>query len=289
MVTATGVSTIGVQASWVDLNGSTYTPGRTNTAISTGATTTVVASPAGSTYRHVRTILISNNHATSSCVITVQHYDGTTSTDIIKVTLLAGEELVRDQEGEWKHLSAAAAEYEYDSTPIRCNLGITGTLSETVPREMCEEANLSLGATGVLNLQTIWLRRGMVVTNISLCSATTAAGTPTNWFFALYSVKFALLAQSANQTTTAWAANTLKTLAMSAAYTIPTSGFYYIGYMITASTVPTIKGRAGITNSNLRASPFPTGGTSTGSLTTALPDPCASPTAATPIFWAAVT
>jgi len=289
VVTAQSVSTITVQASWIDLNGSTYTPGRTNTGITTATTTTVVASPAGSTTRHVRNILVSNNHATSSCGVTLQHYDGTTSTDIMEVTLLAGERMLRDKKGEWRHLTAWGGEYTYVNDIPRQTLGITGTLGETVPRENCEEANLSLGGTGVLNLQAIWLRKGTVVTNISLCSATTAASVPTNWFFALYSQRFALLAQSANQTTTAWAANTLKTVAMTAAYTVSYSGFYYIGYMMTATTVPTIKGRAGVTANQVRASPFPLNGTSTSGLTTALPDPCASPGGTTAIFWAAVT
>lgn len=288
VVTAAAVATIGVQSSWIDHDSSTYTPGRTNKNISTNTTTTIVDSPAASTTRHVRGIVISNNHATSSCQVTVQHYDGSTSADIASVNLLAGEQLERDQWGFWRHLTAFGADYEYD-VPARVSTGITGTLAETVERQNCEEANLAALSTGQLVLQAIWLRKGQVVTNISFFSATTAANGPTNWFFALYSRRYALLAQSANQTTAAWAANTIKTLAMGTAYTVPETGFYYIGVMMTASTaVVTLKGRAGVTANQVRTSNFPLNGSSTGSLTTALPDPCAAPTGSTSIIWAAV-
>lgn len=79
-----------VHASWVDLSGTTVTPGRTNTAISTATTTTVVASPGSSTYRTVKTLLIRNRGASAQGV-TVTHTDGTTSVELIKTTLAAEE------------------------------------------------------------------------------------------------------------------------------------------------------------------------------------------------------
>ena len=43
-LTTSGAATVEVHASWVDLNGTTVTPGRTNTAdISTATTTDIVA------------------------------------------------------------------------------------------------------------------------------------------------------------------------------------------------------------------------------------------------------
>jgi hypothetical protein len=90
IVTSAAV-TVDVHASWVDLNGSTVTPGRANTAISTAATTTVVPSPAASTYRTVKSLTVRNRHATTAQDVTVNHTDGTTSAELIKVTLAAGE------------------------------------------------------------------------------------------------------------------------------------------------------------------------------------------------------
>jgi hypothetical protein len=84
---------IDVHASWVDNNAGTITPGRTNTAITTAATTTVVGSPAASTQRNLQTLNIRNKHATSSNLVTVQHTDGATAVQLFAYTLLAGEEL----------------------------------------------------------------------------------------------------------------------------------------------------------------------------------------------------
>lgn len=80
-----------VHASWADYNGTTVTPGRTNTAFTTNATNDVVASPASSTYRNVKTLVVRNVHASTSSVVTVRHTDGTTPTDLWTGTLLAGE------------------------------------------------------------------------------------------------------------------------------------------------------------------------------------------------------
>src|SRR5207237_2325179 len=78
------------------------------------------------------------------------------------------------------------------------------------------DANLTALATGVMTSVALVLQKGTLVTNLTFVSATTAAGTPTAWWFALYSnaATPALLSQSADQTSTAWAANTAKTLAL---------------------------------------------------------------------------
>lgn len=79
-----------VHASWVDKNGSTITPGRTNTPITTATTTDIVAAPASSTYRTVKTLTIRNRDATTANAVTVIHTDGTNAMELTKVTLLAG-------------------------------------------------------------------------------------------------------------------------------------------------------------------------------------------------------
>lgn len=288
LVTAVAVSTIGVHASWIDNASGTITPGRTNTAITGATTTTVVGSPASSTQRNVKLLAISNNHASTPCPLIVQHYDGTTSVDLESVTLLPQESLVFTEEGEWYHYDATGAKYFYGG-PISPNLGITGTLGETIPRELCTETNTTVAASGTLNMMAIYLKAGQVVSNISIFSATTAANTPTNYFFALYDASRNLLAQSANQTSTAWASNSLKTLAMQTPYIVPSSGLYYIGYFMTASTVPTLKGFTAKTGGQLAATAPILHGTSSTGLTTSLPNPAAAITGGTATFWAAVT
>lgn len=134
-------------------------------------------------------------------------------------------------------------------------------------------------ATGVMTSVPIKLFAGDVITNISVRSGATAAGTPTNYWLALYSSAStpALLAQTADQTSTAWAANTTKTLALSAAQTISTTGIYWVGIMVTATTPPTLLG-------NVVAPAIVTGArnlsqSSGSSLTATAPATIASPTA----------
>jgi hypothetical protein len=104
--------------------------------------------------------------------------------------------------------------------------------------------NLAALTTQVMTSVALYLEAGDVVASLTFCSATTAAGTPTNWWFALYSTAAtpALLGQTADQTSTAWAANTVKTVALATPYTVPTSGVYYAAVMVKATTPPTLLG-----------------------------------------------
>jgi len=97
--------------------------------------------------------------------------------------------------------------------------------------------------TAVMTSVAIPLNVGEKVTNISFKSGATAADTPLNWWFALYSPAGALLAQSADQTTTAWAADTLKTLALATAQDITATGVYYAAIHVKATATPTLIGR----------------------------------------------
>jgi hypothetical protein len=81
--------TVDVHASFMDYNGSTVTTGRKNTAITTAATTDIVASPGAGVSRNVKTLNI-RNKGTSPVVITVVHTDGTTAVELKKVNLSPG-------------------------------------------------------------------------------------------------------------------------------------------------------------------------------------------------------
>lgn len=271
-------------------SGGAQTPDRPTSiaAITTAATTTLIGSPASGDKRHVKKVYLTNNHATASTTVTVQTYDGTIAHDVMGVTLLPGENLIMDTYGEWHHHDTNGGQYAYTGAP-NPNLGPTGTLAETMPRMTCPEVNTAAPtASGTLFMQAIYLTAGQLISNIAISSATTAAGTPTNYFFALYSAARALRAQSANQTTTAWAANTLKTLAMTTPYLVPTSGLYYIGLMVTATTVPTTKGGTAKTGGQLASTVPILHGISTTGLTTALPDPAAAITGGLVSIYAAV-
>jgi hypothetical protein len=96
--------------------------------------------------------------------------------------------------------------------------------------------------TQVILAVAIPLQAGDVITNLTFKSGATAAGTPTNWWFALYdnSATPNLLQQTADQTTTAWAANTAKQLALASVVAITVSGIYYAAIMVKATTVPSL-------------------------------------------------
>lgn len=165
---------------------------------------------------------------------------------------------------------------------------VTGCKAETFPRHLVPEINTALLSTGRLSLEAIAIRSGELLTSISFFSATTAAGTPTNQIFGLYDNTLALLRSSNNDTTTAWAANTRKTLSLTSTFTTTYTGLYYLGIMVTATTVPTIKGYTARTGGQLNAAAPSLGGTSNTGLTTALPNPANAPGTVTTSAWGCV-
>lgn len=111
LTTGTATTTIEVHTSYVDVNGTTITPGRTNTLITTATTTTIVGSPAASTQRNVKAIYCTNDSPGTSCVVGVEHTDGTTVVELIQFVLLPGENLGYREDGSWVHRDAQGAEY----------------------------------------------------------------------------------------------------------------------------------------------------------------------------------
>lgn len=107
VITASAVTSVEVHADWMDNASGTITPGRTNTAnITTATTTTVVGSPAASTQRNVRNLNIKNSDASLSTTVDVVHTDGTTAHSLVKVLLLSGEVLQLNETGMFLHYSS---------------------------------------------------------------------------------------------------------------------------------------------------------------------------------------
>ncbi len=290
-VVTSAAASVTAHTDYVDNNAGTITPGRTNTAtITTATTTTIVGSPGASVQRNVKAIHLTNNHASIATQVTVQHFDGTNSEDLMGVTLLPGENLIFSADGTWKHHDAQGAEY-FPTGPVdqMALTGIAGTIAESMPRMLCSEANLSALTSGTLYLVAVYLRAGQVVSNASFFSATTALASGTNGWMALFDGSRNLLANTANWTSEAWAANTIKTKAFTASYKVPTNGIYYVGLMVAATTVPTMKGLAAKTAAQLAGqAPILHGNSSTG-LTTTVPNPAAAITAGVNALWCALT
>jgi len=129
----------------------------------------------------------------------------------------------------------------FDENYLRQGSPTNSTFAETIPRFLAG-GNGAIAATGVVLSAGIPLQTGDVARNITFITATTAAGTPTAGFAALYSPAGALLAQTADFGSTARAANTAFTVALATAQLITVAGLYYVSISFTAGTVPTLRG-----------------------------------------------
>jgi hypothetical protein len=170
------------------------------------------------------------------------------------------------------------------------NFGISGSKAETFGRHILNEGNISALTTQRLRMQAIWLRAGTVISSISFASATTALSAGSNQIFGLYDISRNRLAFTNNDTSTAWAANTVKTLALNTptVYIVPTSGLYYLGIMV-HGTVPTLKGMTALTASQLHGiAPILNGLASDTTLTTTIPNPAGAITVDTINIWGCV-
>jgi hypothetical protein len=95
-ITAGTAGTLDAQADYVDLSGTTVTPGSNQIdGLATTTTTDLVGSPAASTSRRVKYLGIRNYHATITTTMLVQKIaTGPLTIELMKVTLLPGWHLV---------------------------------------------------------------------------------------------------------------------------------------------------------------------------------------------------
>lgn len=135
----------------------------------------------------------------------------------------------------------------------RNDLGYFNTVGRPDPDVTFHRVNLPrvglddvpAATTGVMCSVALYLQDGDTISNLTFISAGTAGATLTNQFAALYSGAGALLAQSADKTSEAWAADTAKVFALASSVNITKSGIYYAALSIAASTVPTLVGSVG--------------------------------------------
>lgn len=252
-------------------------------AIDTNNTTDVDlagAPSSGETY-DIQNINIYNKD-TVAATVTVKLDVSATETILYKGIVGPSDVISWTSEGGWKNTSN-------NVTPLLNNKKVlSGALYETIDRDLVAEVNTSLLSSGRLSLQAIWLPANVTITSISFWSATTAGATLTNQLFGLYDSSRNLLRSSTNDTSTAWAANSRKTLSLTSTFTTTYSGLYYLGIMVTATTVPTIKGNTAKTDGSLNAGAPSMGGTSNTGLTTALPATANAPGTVTTSFWGCV-
>ncbi len=113
-------------------------------------------------------------------------------------------------------------------------------IAETYPRVLANGATAS--GTGVWVAGATYLPAGLRIVGLTFFSSGTALSAGTHQWFGLWNSSLALLAGSADDTSTAWGTHTAKRLTLTTPFTTAYSGRYYVGYEITATTVPTIVG-----------------------------------------------
>lgn len=289
-LTTEASSNVDVFVSYADHTSAGAILGDQQSLITSNITTTILNSPASSTQRQVKLMTILNTSSTLNTV-TVKKDVGSTEYDLFRATLNQYEILVYTDGQGWAKFNNAGQLLTASinqATPYRNQKVLDGALYETFDRDICDEVNTSVLSSGRLSLQAIWIPAGVTITSISFWSATTAGATLTNQLFGLYDGSLNRLAVSNNDTSTAWAANSRKTLTLTSTFTTTYSGLYYLGIMVAATTVPTLKGNTAKTNGALGAGAPSMGGTSNTGLTTTLPATATAPGLVTTSFWGCV-
>lgn len=142
----------------------------------------------------------------------------------------------------------------------------TGAIAETIPRWACGSTSNSF-TSGTLYPNAIWLQAGQTISAITFVSGGTAGGTLTHWWFALLDRTMLLRGHTADQTSTAFPANSAITKSLVTPYVATYTGLHYVAIMVTATTMPTLT-ESGISMVNQAVTSNPVAGTSTSGLTT---------------------
>lgn len=91
--------------------------------------------------------------------------------------------------------------------------------------------------SGTLHLSLLLpLYKGQTITNLLFITGTTAAGTPTHSWMTLHDSSRVKVAETADMLTAAIAASTLHTYSLTSPYVVPTTGLYYVGICVIATT-----------------------------------------------------
>lgn len=169
--------------------------------------------------------------------------------------------------------------------PFAAHTRVSGALAETVPRHLPASA-ITL-TSGRLHLVAISLPAGLTITSITFVSGAGLSGLSNQWF-GLFDSSRVPLRLTGDDTSTAWALNTAKTLNLSSTYATTTAGLYYLGICVVASGIGTIAAQAS-TVIMTGFSPIISGSSSTGLTNPAsCPNPAGALTATSTIPFAYV-
>jgi hypothetical protein len=116
-----------------------------------------------------------------------------------------------------------------------------GVFAESCPK-LLASADCAIAATGVELAVGISLDPGDTVTTVTFVTGATALASGTAGYVVLRDPAGNKLAQTADFTSTARAANTKYSVTLATAVTATVAGLYIVGISFTASTVPTLRG-----------------------------------------------
>jgi hypothetical protein len=169
---------------------------------------------------------------------------------------------------------------------------VAGIDSSYVPTDAIAETfplYAALGTTvlisGQLWVQPIWIPKSKTITSIRFDRATTA--TLTHQIFGLYDNTKALLRQTNDDGSTAWGANTVKTLNLTSTVVTGYTGQYWIACMTVTSVAGTLAGHAARSGAVSMGNAM-YGNTSDTGLTTTLPNPFGTIAQSTNGLWGSV-
>jgi len=173
--------------------------------------------------------------------------------------------------------NGTALSYRYtQAQALGFGSSVGSSVAETIPRMFVTGSFTP--ASGGIRTTAVYLYAGQVISNIIFSTGTTASTTVNGTWAGLFTsnatyTTFTLVAATAQQSLGSMAATTMFTWPIatiaagsSTTYTVPTTGIYYIGACITATTVPSL---AALTTTVNTASQPITAAALTGSITPA--------------------
>jgi hypothetical protein len=173
-----------------------------------------------------------------------------------------------------KPISTATQTALDTKVPLAHPLRPTAALYENFPRITGgPSSNTTLLNSGRMHMVAIWLPANTTITSITFVTGGTGVTTPSNQWFALYDSARALLRQTVDDTTTAWAANTAKTLNLTSTFTTTYTGLHHIGITVVATGMPTILCGSGFSAAPIMGLSPVISGSSNGALTSTAPNP----------------
>ena len=120
---------------------------------------------------------------------------------------------------------------------------LTGCVAATMPVSVCS-ATTGAPTSGQLNLTSIMLEKGQVITNMLMAVSNTGESGGTHGWYVLLDSSRVVRAVTADQVgATVWAAFAGVALAFTAPYTVAATGRYLVGVCIVATGMPTFCGR----------------------------------------------